>query len=454
VTSGLLGSVVGQVRAVDDVSFTLRRGETLALVGESGCGKTTLGRTILRLEEPTNGRIGFAGQDITDLDASAMRTIRRDMQMVFQDPQSSLNPRMTVGDIVGEALRVHGVTRGSDTLELVEATLERVGLSGAWMHRYPHEFSGGQRQRIGIARAIVLEPKLIVCDEAVSALDVSIQAQVLNLLIELRDRMDLSYLFIAHDLSVVRHIADRVAVMYLGQLVEVAPTEVLFQNAAHPYTRALLSAIPIRNPRKRAQRIVLEGDVPSPQHPPSGCRFHTRCPAVMDRCRREAPPSFDLGGGHGVTCFLAEDGMADWHLAPRPNPPVVHRREMAPSSSPRRAEHRMPIKRIAAIAIFAVGLALLGTELLERHARPTRAEEQHTRLLTEIARAAELRGALPDGLRDLGWRLLDIFPDGRPLDPWGRSWRYRVIDPEAMTFAVGSVGPDGQPGGEDDVGEL
>ena len=307
VTAGVMSKVVDQVKAVDGVSFELQRGETLGLVGESGCGKTTLGRSILRLIAPTSGEIHFEGAELTKLPHRQMQPCRRDMQIIFQDPFSSLNPRMTVLDIVGEALRIHGVAKAKETEAIVHDLLRKVGLPGAWINRYPHEFSGGQRQRIGIARAIALNPKLIVCDEPVSALDVSVQAQVLNLLIKLREEMNLSYLFIAHNLAVVKHISNRVAVMYLGQIVETAASERLFEEAAHPYTLALLSAIPEPDPDRRVSRIRLEGDVPTPLNPPPGCRFHTRCPAVMERCRKEEPNSIQLGEGHEVKCFLAHD---------------------------------------------------------------------------------------------------------------------------------------------------
>jgi ABC-type oligopeptide transport system ATPase subunit len=276
VTRGVFGREVGQVRAVDGVSFDIAPGETLGLVGESGCGKTTTGRAILRLIEPSGGKVVFDGRDLSQLEGQELRRMRKNMQIIFQDPFSSLNPRMRVRDIVGEALAVHGALKGRDLEARVGELLEKVGVSKAFVNRYPHEFSGGQRQRIGIARAIALNPKLIVCDEAVSALDVSIRAQVLNLLIDLRQELSLSYLFISHDLSVVKHISNRIAVMYLGQIVEIADADELFHAPAHPYTRALLSAIPVPDPRKRKERVPLFGDVPTPLNPPSGCRFHTR----------------------------------------------------------------------------------------------------------------------------------------------------------------------------------
>jgi oligopeptide/dipeptide ABC transporter ATP-binding protein len=303
--AALFSKRAGAVRAVDDVSFEIARGETLGLVGESGCGKTTVARLVLRLEAPTAGRVLFDGVDLLTLSSKALRAKRRELQIVFQDPMGSLNPRMTVGEILSEPLRVHRVASRADIDARVDALLEQVGIPASWRRRYPHEFSGGQRQRIGVARAIALGPKLVVCDEAVSALDVSVQAQVLNLLLELREQLGLAYLFISHDLSVVRHISDRVAVMYLGQIVEQAPTGALFESPAHPYTRALLSAIPVPDPKRRRERIVLAGDVPSPADPPAGCRFHTRCPAVMARCRSEAPPSYRVAPGHEVRCFLA-----------------------------------------------------------------------------------------------------------------------------------------------------
>ncbi|MGQ0571755.1 MAG: ABC transporter ATP-binding protein [Armatimonadota bacterium] len=294
---------VGAVKAVDDVSFFIRKGETLGLVGESGCGKTTTGRVILRLMEPTAGEAYFEGRNIFTLKKEELRLMRRNMQIIFQDPYSSLNPRMTVGDIIGEPLEIHKLARGKEKVRRVQELLEVVGLSPYHANRYPHEFSGGQRQRIGIARALAVNPKLIICDEPVSALDVSIQAQVLNLLEELQKEFGLTYLFIAHDLSVVKHISDRIAVMYLGRIVEVAPTEELFSNPQHPYTEALLSAVPIPNPGMRRERIILPGDVPSPINPPKGCRFHTRCLYAQESCRVNDQELIDYwGNGHYVAC--------------------------------------------------------------------------------------------------------------------------------------------------------
>ncbi len=294
---------VGAVKAVDDVSFNIRPGETLGLVGESGCGKTTTGRVILRLMEPTSGEAYFEGRNIFTLSKEDLRRMRRDMQIIFQDPYSSLNPRMTVGDIVGEPLEIHNLARGKDKVRRVQELLEVVGLSPYHANRYPHEFSGGQRQRIGIARALAVNPKLIICDEPVSALDVSIQAQVLNLLQELQKEFGLTYLFIAHDLSVVKHISDRIAVMYLGRIVEVGTADQLFENPQHPYTEALLSAVPIPDPAMRRERIILPGDVPSPVNPPKGCRFHTRCLYAQASCRVDDPALVDYwGDGHFVAC--------------------------------------------------------------------------------------------------------------------------------------------------------
>jgi oligopeptide transport system ATP-binding protein len=305
IRGGILSRVVGQVHAVDGVSLDVAPGETLGLVGESGCGKSTTGRCIMRLIEPSEGEIWFQGQNVTQLEGEALRAMRRDMQIIFQDPFASLNPRHTVGGIIGEALTIHGLAKGRQEMEDKVVTLLRtVGLAPEHMRRFPHEFSGGQRQRIGIARALAVEPKLIVCDEPVSALDVSIQAQVINLLEDLQEQFGLAYLFIAHDLSVVEHISDRIAVMYLGRVVEVATAEELYENPLHPYTEALLSAVPIPDPKIKRKRIVLQGDVPNPIRPPSGCHFHTRCPIAQPRCSQEAPTLKDAGGRHQVSCHF------------------------------------------------------------------------------------------------------------------------------------------------------
>ena len=310
VTSGVVFQrKVADVKAVDDVSFTIKRGETLGLVGESGCGKTTTGRAILRLYTPTAGDVIFDGQRLNDLSNREMRGLRRQMQIIFQDPYGSLNPRMTCGDIVGEPLVVHKLTKGKgEYRDRVSELLQTVGLNPYMADRYPHEFSGGQRQRIGIARALAVNPSFIVCDEPVSALDVSIQAQVINLLEDLQSQYGLTYLFIAHDLSVVRHISDRVAVMYLGHIVEIANRNELYENPLHPYTRALLSAVPIPDPVVEAERerIILTGDVPSPMNPPEGCVFHTRCPIMIDDCRLEMPELREVSPGHWVACIRVD----------------------------------------------------------------------------------------------------------------------------------------------------
>ncbi|MDB5057510.1 MAG: oligopeptide/dipeptide transporter, ATPase subunit [Chloroflexi bacterium] len=307
ILGGVLRRKVGEVKAVDGVSFDIKRGETFGLVGESGCGKTTTGRTILRLQKATSGEIEFEGQNVLGLNPSQMKARRRDMQIIFQDPYSSLNPRMPVGDIIGEGLRVHGMRDRREREKTVQYFLSVVGLRKEYVRRYPHEFSGGQRQRIGVARALALRPKFIVCDEPVSALDVSVQSQVLNLLEDLQKEFGLTYLFIAHDLSVVEYLSDRVGVMYLGKMAELATGDDLYANPLHPYTKALLSAIPNPDPLVRSKRIVLQGDVPSPINPPSGCRFRTRCPIAYERCAAEEPAFREVRPAHFVACHRAEE---------------------------------------------------------------------------------------------------------------------------------------------------
>ena len=301
---GIFSKVIGHVQAVDGVSFDLQRGEILGLVGESGCGKTTVGRLILGLLEPTEGDILFENKSLAGMSKSALRRLKRDMQIIFQDPYASLNPRMSIGEIIAEPLLVHAIAKSREREERVIYLLQKVGLEAGYRNRYPHEFSGGQRQRIGIARALALQPKLIVCDEPVSALDVSIQAQVINLLEELQDEFGLTYLFIAHDLSVIKHMSDQVAVMYLGKIVEKAATQNLYADPLHPYTQALLSAVPLPDPFAAKEQIILSGDVPSPINPPSGCRFRTRCPYVYEACHHKEPSLDEVKSEHWAACHL------------------------------------------------------------------------------------------------------------------------------------------------------
>ena len=306
VRGGVFSRIRNYVRAVDGVSFDLEPGETLGLVGESGCGKSTTGRAVLRLIEPTSGEVSFQGTDVCSLNRESMRRLRREMQIIFQDPYASLNPRMTVGSIVGEPLTIHGIAKGKEKEEQVASLLHRVGLRPEHIRRYPHEFSGGQRQRIGIARALALNPKLIIADEPVSALDVSIQAQVINLLEDLQKEYGIAFVLIAHDLAVVQHVSDRIAVMYLGKIVEMASADKVVMEPKHPYTEALLSAVPIPDPTLKKKRMILTGDVPSPVNPPSGCRFHTRCPYKEDRCVAEEPPMREISTGHFAACHFSE----------------------------------------------------------------------------------------------------------------------------------------------------
>jgi oligopeptide/dipeptide ABC transporter ATP-binding protein len=305
VRAGLLQRVVNHVKAVDDVSFFVRKGETLGLVGESGCGKTTVGRTMLRLIEPTGGAVKFEGKDVFAMKPRELKVTRRDMQIIFQDPYASLDPRVPIGESVMEGLHIHRIGSPKERVDIMLETLKKVGLESYHSRRYPHEFSGGQRQRIGIARALALRPKFIICDEPVSALDVSIQSQVLNILKDLQAEFELTYLFIAHNLSVVEHVSNRVAVMYLGKMVEMTSREELFRNPLHPYTQALMSAIPVPNPRLKRQRTILKGDVPSPLNPPKGCRFHPRCPVAIEICSHQEPEFLEVSPDHWVACHLA-----------------------------------------------------------------------------------------------------------------------------------------------------
>lgn len=306
VRAGLLQRVVNQVKAVDDISFAIRQGETLGMVGESGCGKTTVGRTMLRLIEPTAGSVRFDNKDVFTLNPKDLKVVRRDMQIIFQDPYASLDPRVPIGESIMEGLHIHHIGTQKERVDIMLETLKKVGLEDYHARRYPHEFSGGQRQRIGIARALALRPRFIICDEPVSALDVSIQSQVLNILKDLQKEFGLTYLFIAHNLSVVEHVSDRVAVMYLGKMVELATREELFRKPLHPYTMALMSAIPVPNPRLKRERTVLKGDVPSPLNPPKGCRFHPRCPVAIEKCSQEEPQFKELLPEHWVACWVAE----------------------------------------------------------------------------------------------------------------------------------------------------
>jgi peptide/nickel transport system ATP-binding protein len=465
VTRGLLGRQIGAVRAVDDVSFGIERGETLGLVGESGSGKTTVGRSILRLIEPSAGSVVFDGTDVLRAAPDDLRRLRRSMQVIFQDPYSSLNPRLRVIDLIGEALEVHGLTHGAETEQRVSALLRRVGLAPSALNRYPHEFSGGQRQRIGVARAIALDPKLVICDEPVSALDVSIQAQVVNLLQGLGRELGLAYLFIAHDLSVVRHLSHRVAVMYLGEIVEIAPVKALFAAPAHPYTRALLSAIPLPDPTRKRRRLVLTGDIPSPLNPPAGCRFHTRCPAVMERCKSESPVRYEPEPGHVVRCFHAEGAAGpDWfaevdarigaRVAENESrlPPArvdfgalaagdrsearANRAATAEAAATRASDARdvrdalaRDVRRrsrvLVPLVVFALLAFVVGALWLGRRRS---AERELTALAGELTARARATGTLPETLGELGWRLPPIVGNRGLVDPWGNPYRYRVLD--------------------------
>lgn len=498
VTKGVFGRVHGCVRAVDDVSFELGHGETLGLVGESGCGKSTVGRTLLRLQQPTSGRVWFNGRDLAELGPGDLQRTRRDMQIVFQDPYSSLNPRMRVFDIVGEALAVHGVARGEELRRRVFELLGQVGVSARWADRYAHEFSGGQRQRIGIARAIALKPKLLVCDEAVSALDVSIQAQIINLLIQLREQLGLSYLFISHDLSVVKHISHRVMVMYLGHVVELGPTRALFERAAHPYTRALLSAVPVADPRHRPERVVLVGDVPSPLNPPSGCRFHTRCPVAFERCSREAPELYTLGAEQRtVRCFHAEglSAQPDWYDTLLGRFAEVERSKVgATAVGPRVTELESGDDTFSAAVPGSVGSAEAEKLLAEvfdgpqasgglvglgsdettltrgrravvallfalalvavwaqssRVAKLGRARAEMRALGTELHGYRQVVGGYPAAVAELGYRLGFVFGRRPVTDPWGSPYVLEKVSTDEPTLR--SLGADQTAGTLDDL---
>ncbi len=482
VRRGLFGRTVAQVRAVEKVSLAIAPGETLGLVGESGCGKSTVGRLAVQLLAPTAGSVRLRGRDVATLSAAELRAVRRELQIIFQDPYSSLNPRMRVVDIVGEGLRLHGVTGAAELEERVGELLDRVGVRRSWMYRFPHEFSGGQRQRIGIARALALEPRLIVCDEAVSALDVSIQAQILNLLGDLQRELGLAYLFISHDLGVVRHISDRVAVMYLGEIVEVAPVDALFDTPLHPYTRALLAAIPEPNPELHKPLVALSGDVPSPMSPPSGCRFHTRCPVVMDVCRRVAPEALLLPPGRLVRCHAVSEARAEAHDTDQSalsramvvRYPAEARASSEPSEQAlhglwQRQGRRAPrLERasatrlwLGALLLFAAAVALLfqsiwsgvllAVGVVLQPLDPTRRRRLGVVLVGALLSSVPLRGALqrrqtlqdiaflkgeiaafernvgrrPARLSELGFRLYQRFGDGRARDPHGRAYLYQ-----------------------------
>ena len=359
ITAGIFQREVGRVRAVDDISFDIRAGETLGLVGESGCGKSTTGRALIRLRNPTEGSVKFDGVELSDLSRNELRKMRRRMQIIFQDPYSSLNPRMTVGSIINEPLETHNLGSSKARAERVRELLALVGLNPGYTNRYPHEFSGGQRQRIGVARALAVEPEFIVCDEPISALDVSIQAQVLNLLVELREQFGLTYLFIAHDLSVVRHISDRVGVMYLGKIVEIGPPAQLYAAPGHPYTRALLSAVPIPDPKaeRRRKRVILTGDVPSPANPPSGCHFHTRCWLYErlgrpENCRTEDPPLRVVAPDHRAACHYAEEALKS-DVGVAQEPVAEHERHGTPKAVTARVAADAETARVAAAATAA-----------------------------------------------------------------------------------------------------